>query len=255
MHRETNVPHLTKSSQPNRDESSLAFDHVLASEWSSKPACLPQFDIKRAAGTWLAWVSLDAWSGGFASPFRAMQSEGDFAVKISTLVISAMPIGIVALVDLPQTAAADEVAPRHYVVKDESTTTGPNRALLTSGVWTLGLSYVPAVIVATESNRDADKRLYIPVAGPWLDLGSRGRCPRNEMCNHETADKVLIVVDGVFQGIGALNIVGAFLFPETRTVTVSSTKDAKPPVLSEAFRLVPAQVGARGYGLAAIGTF
>ena len=176
-------------------------------------------------------------------------------MKMSTLVISVMPIGVVALAGSPRTATADEVPIRPSVVKDESTTTGPNRALLTSGVWTLGLSYVPAVIVAAESNRDADRRLYIPVAGPWLDLGSRGRCPQNEMCNHETANKVLIVVDGVFQGIGALNIVGAFLFPQTRTVTVSSTKDAKPPALSGTFRLVPAQVGARGYGLAAIGTF
>lgn len=176
-------------------------------------------------------------------------------MKTSNLGISLLVLGIPTLIGSPQTATADEVTPRHYVVKDETMSTGPSRALLSSGVWTLGLSYVPAVIVAAESNRNADKRLYIPVAGPWLDLGSRGRCPQNEMCNHETTNKVLIVVDGVFQGIGALNIIGAFLFPETHTVTVSSANDAKLPVLSGAIHLVPAQVGARGYGLAAVGTF
>jgi hypothetical protein len=66
---------------------------------------------------------------------------------------------------------------------------------------------------------------------------------------------VLIVIDGVFQGIGALDIVGAFIFPETRTVTVSSSKRSETRVSSLSLRVLPARVGAGAYGLAAVGTF
>ncbi len=178
-------------------------------------------------------------------------------MKTSIAATLCIPIGAVALTGFARTARGDEVVtPKRYVLKDETVSSGPNRALLHSGIWTLGLSYVPAVVVAAESNRVADKRLYVPVAGPWLDLASRGSCyPNNTPCNHETTNKVLIVVDGIFQGIGALNIVGAFLFPETRTVTVSSAAPEGKRVSSLTVHLVPAQVGGRAYGLAAIGTF
>jgi len=122
-------------------------------------------------------------------------------------------------------------------------------------MWILGLSYVPAVIVAAESNRDGDKRLYIPVAGPWLDLATRKNCATNVPCSNETTDKVLIVVDGVFQGFGAFNIVGAFLFPETRTVTASSTARGGTQGSSLSLHVIPVRVGSNAYGLAAIGTF
>lgn len=153
-----------------------------------------------------------------------------------------------------QPAAGEEVQ-RTYVVKDETTSAGPNRALLHSGIWTLGLAYAPALIVATQSNRDADKRLYIPVAGPWLDLANRGRCPTNETCNHETTNKVLIAADGVFQGIGALNIIGAFLFPETHTVRIGSSRRSESARASApSVTIVPTKIGS-AYGLAATGTF
>ncbi len=160
-------------------------------------------------------------------------------------------VSFTVLAGLPKKACADEVA-KKYVVRDEATTTGPNRALLHSGIWTLGVAYVPALIVATESSRAADRRLYIPVAGPWLDLSSRGKCPANDTCDHETTNRVLLAVDGVFQGIGALNVIGSFLFPETRTVTVGS----KHPEDKRAFsvHLTPTRVDG-AYGLAAVGTF
>jgi hypothetical protein len=140
-------------------------------------------------------------------------------------------------------------------VKDEVATTGPNRTLLHSGIWILGLSYVPAVIVAAESSRDGDKRLYIPVAGPWMDLAARSSCPPNLSCNNETGNKVLIVVDGVFQGIGALDIVGGFIFPEKRTVTVRESARGEHQLSPPSFRIFPARVSAGAYGLAAVGTF
>ncbi len=87
-----------------------------------------------------------------------------------------------------------------------------------------------------------------------MDLASRNGCPANVSCS-DTSNKVLIVIDGIFQGIGALNIAGAFIFPETRTVTVSSSERGETRVSSLSLRVSPAQVGTHAYGLAAVGTF
>ena len=86
------------------------------------------------------------------------------------------------------------------------------------------------------------------MVGPWLDLGDRGACNGVEQpsCDKETGYKVLLVIDGVIQGIGALDLVGAFLFPETRTVTVSE----RPRVF-----VAPAYLGRNGYGVAALARF
>jgi len=108
-------------------------------------------------------------------------------------------------------------AQSHEVV----TTTGPNRALLHTGIFVFGVPYVASVIVAASSDHQGDHNLYLPVVGPWMDLAGRGSCGNlGEMtCGNEAANKVLLVVDGVFQGLGALDIVGAFVFPETRTIS------------------------------------
>ncbi len=132
---------------------------------------------------------------------------------------------------------------------------GPDRTLLRSGVWTLGLSYVPALVVAIESPLPADRYLYAPVAGPWLDLAHR-EC---STCRHETLNKVLLVTDGIIQGIGSLEIVGSLLFIERTSAsgasdspTVASTKDRRTSDFK--LRFSPRKI-AGGYGLAAIGTF
>jgi hypothetical protein len=160
----------------------------------------------------------------------------------STTSLLAVTLGV-ALCAMSAPAAAQQSA---LVANERSTVTGPNRALLQSGVWTLGLSYVPALVVAIESSRSADKNLYVPVAGPWIDLADRD-CPS---CAHETANKVLLVTDGIFQGIGALQIIGSFLFIETRSANLAQPRVAKLPPL----QLAPARV-ASGYGLAARGRF
>jgi hypothetical protein len=149
-----------------------------------------------------------------------------------------------ALYTVSSNAAAEESV---AIGRERSTVTGPNRAMLSSGAWTLGLSYVPALVVAIESSESADKNLYVPVAGPWIDFAERD-CPT---CRHETANKVLLVTDGIFQGIGALQILGSFLFVETRT----SAAEAEPRVAkSPPLRVTPTRLDG-GYGLAARGTF
>jgi hypothetical protein len=126
---------------------------------------------------------------------------------------------------------------------------GPSRAMLFSGLGTFGISYGAAAVVAATSDLGSDRRMFVPIAGPWMALGGRGGCgvgtPRT--CDAATTDKVLIITDGVFQALGALLIVESFLNPETVTTTRAS---AAPPRLQ-----VAPTFGANGYGLAAFGNF
>jgi hypothetical protein len=126
--------------------------------------------------------------------------------------------------------------------------TGPNRALIGTGLVTFGLAYVPAVIVAGQSTLSADHHLYVPVAGPWLNMANRPACgPESFTCDTETTNKVLLGVDGVFQGIGVLTTLAGFLTPEPAEAV---TMTAKPSL-----HVAPAKVGGTGYGVTAFGQF
>ena len=130
---------------------------------------------------------------------------------------------------------------------------GPNRALLGTGIVTFGLAYIPAVVVAGESNQPADHHMFVPVVGPWLNLGNRPDCGvGNVSCDNETTNKVLIAADGVFQGLGVLAVVGSFLSPEhDQVVTRTASREPEKPSL----HFAPAQMGSGGYGLRAFGKF
>lgn len=126
--------------------------------------------------------------------------------------------------------------------------TRPNVPLITGGLVTFGLSYVPALVVASQSSQSADRNLYIPVAGPWLDFANRPGCgPGGASCNTETTNKVLLGVDGVFQGVGAVMTVLGLLTPETHTAAAANAD--KPTI-----HVSPTSVGT-GYGLGAVGTW
>jgi hypothetical protein len=134
---------------------------------------------------------------------------------------------------------------------DRTETTGPNRKLLSSGAWTLGLSYTPALVVAIKSERRGDDYLYYPVVGPWLDLAHR-KCAT---CGDDGLNQALLVTDGVFQGIGALSIVGAFLLPERHTTTtVSRSRAAEKARAGLDLKLKPVRLSG-GYGLQATAKF
>jgi hypothetical protein len=126
---------------------------------------------------------------------------------------------------------------------------GPNRAMLSTGLFAFGVPYVASVVVAAQSDHQGDKHLYVPIAGPWMDLADRGDCGRlgQTPCDTETGYKVLLVVDGVLQGVGALDIVGAFLFPETRIVRAAN----EPPRVM----IAPTRIGPSGYGIGALTRF
>lgn len=126
--------------------------------------------------------------------------------------------------------------------------TGPDRGLLRAGAWTLGLSYVPAAIVGISSPLPADRYLLAPVAGPWVDYAKRD-CSD---CKNETLNKVLLATDGVFQGLGALQIIGSFLFVEHSVVTRPASVGTPNNALN--LRVVPKRI-AGGYALTASGNF
>ena len=149
------------------------------------------------------------------------------------------------------TVVVNQPAPAPAAEGSTAGYSGPNRALIGSGLVTFGLSYIPAVIVAGESGQSTDHHLYVPVIGPWLDLGDRPGCGAGSIgCDSESTNKVLLAVDGVFQGLGVLTTVAGFLTPESHVVTTRTAEADKPTL-----HLSPAHLGAAGYGLAAFGSF
>jgi hypothetical protein len=168
--------------------------------------------------------------------------------------------GAVAGLTVARQARADEVVvpdgtvrTTEVVVPDtrvRAAETRPSRAMLSSGLVVLGVPYVSSVIVAASSDHPGDHNLYIPVAGPWMDLADR-HCANGSNCT-DGFNKGMLVVDGIFQGIGALQILSAFLFPEPVTVISARAKLAPPAVAR--VQIGPAGLGT-GYGLAAVGAF
>jgi hypothetical protein len=93
-------------------------------------------------------------------------------------------------------------------VIDAKTTrkTRPNRPLLATSSVVFLAGYIPTII--TQAAQSRNNNLYIPIAGPWMDLAQ----------NHQsTAEKTLLSLSGVIQGLGALGLVSSFLVPEKRT--------------------------------------
>lgn len=132
---------------------------------------------------------------------------------------------------------------------------GPNRVLLGTGLGLFGAAYIPSVVVAGTSNRSEDQRLYIPVAGPWLDLAQRPGCGGGPVasCNFETGNKVLLSVDGVAQGLGALATVVSFFVPQNETVATTTAAASSP--FKPTLHVAPAEMGAAGAGVRAFGTW
>jgi|SRR5215472_9359352 len=141
-------------------------------------------------------------------------------------------------------AHAQEVAHQTETVYE-----GPNRALFWSGVVALGVPYAMGSVVAFDSSHRGDDKLYIPVAGPWLDFTERGGCPvAASNCTTESVNKALLIGDGVFQAVGTLSLVGAFLTPE-RVVWRERNVSQRAQL-----RVAP-MTGRNGTGLTVLGSF
>lgn len=120
--------------------------------------------------------------------------------------------------------------------------TRPNRSMLTIGLFAFGQPYVASMGIAATSSTTADANLWIPVLGPWLDLGARPACSGSPACGTQNGYKVLLAADGILQSFGAFEIVSAFIWPEVVPVT-------------KVVALRPERFGSDGYGVAAVGHF
>jgi hypothetical protein len=149
-----------------------------------------------------------------------------------------------------RTVRADEEVVGPVVVEKTTTqATGPSMLMVGSGVVIFGVGYLPAVIVGATSGLEADHTLFVPIAGPWIDLTQRPGCSPASQCNVENTNKVLLATDGVVQALGALTVIGGFLTPSHQTTSVRTKRAGLD------LRVLPAKLGGSGYGLEALGAF
>lgn len=122
-----------------------------------------------------------------------------------------------------------------------------NRPLLLTGLLLFGGSYAASVIDAATRSRQVDEsRLYWPVAGPWMVVTAG--CDASHPCGSDTAaNKVLLVVDGVGQGLGMVAMAASLFVPESASRHWFFLGDSS-------VHAGPSRVGA-GYGIGAAGVF
>jgi hypothetical protein len=180
---------------------------------------------------------------------RAIHTAAALTLVAGTLWFTSTSRADDATVATPSAAAVVVVQPAPATETVRTTeSSGPDMSMLGAGIVTFGISYGVGVAVAATSAHQGDSHLYVPIVGPWLDFADRGNCPQTSSCGGETVNRVLIVVDGVFQGIGVLSVVSSLIFTKTTTTTTNATTE--PSV-----QLTPVRYANGGLGLAAVGRF
>jgi hypothetical protein len=139
----------------------------------------------------------------------------------------------------------------------------PNPPMFVSGLTTFAIGYAPALGVAIGSNHKGDDQLFIPVAGPWLDIGKRGcsgvtvptadgpfEVASGQNCGSSNIETAALIADGTIQGLGILQVVASLIVPEKRVTVVGSSQKKKP-----SFAVAPTSFAGRGAGAVAAGRF
>ena len=119
----------------------------------------------------------------------------------------------------------------------------PNTALLITGSALLVSSYVTTAAFAGANGPVADKDLYIPIVGPWINLMDRTPSTRE----NDSRDTALIIGSGVLQGVGALMGIASFFIPEKIPAARITAGNVN-------MQITPQAAPGSG-GLGAIGTF
>jgi len=118
------------------------------------------------------------------------------------------------------------------------------------GLGLLLVGYLPAVGVGFDGQDKDGEYLYYPVAGPWMYL-ARGE--------HDNVGTALLVIDGIVQDLGALQIVLAVLWPREANTkrTASATGNERVQVTPRFSRYQADTDGKDGYqmGMTARGRF
>jgi hypothetical protein len=119
----------------------------------------------------------------------------------------------------------------------------PNKAILITGASLLASTYVTTAAFAGANGPVADRDLFIPIIGPWINLKDRTPATR---ANNER-DAFLIAGSGVLQGMGALMMVTSIFIPEKVPAARIQAGNVN--------MVVTPQASAGGGGFGAIGTF
>src|SRR5262249_3684090 len=137
--------------------------------------------------------------------------------------------------------------------------TRARRGLVVAGPIIFGIPYVFSASVAASSTFDPDRWLYLPVVGPFADLGARGsRCTRStfptpsgtsttEVCSDDSAARFFLMLDGLMQTAGATMLILGLALPTTHVIRDDApySGSASPVVVS----VRPSSLGRSGYGL------
>lgn len=140
---------------------------------------------------------------------------------------AATPAPVTATSTTTTTAGDPSMSPSPAYTSSPDTTTvvenrRPNRALLITGGLLFAGSYVTTAAVAGGAGSVRDHDLYIPVAGPWINLATRGTDqPSN------TRDTILIAGSGLLQGAGLGMAVMSFFIPEKANVATIAAGPVK----------------------------
>lgn len=132
--------------------------------------------------------------------------------------------------------------------KEERELVRPHRSMLITGSAILVGSYAASAIVGGISDTEADKRLFVPLVGPWLDLADRS-CQLGNCGVREDINILHIIGSGAAQATG-LGIAIASLFVEERRDGRPAPQRPAPEPPRTMWRVVP-----MAGGLGAIGTF
>ena len=141
--------------------------------------------------------------------------------------------------------AALQIAPARPA--SETTRRPFNRPLLVAGLLLFGGAYAASGVDAAMLSRDVARNdLFYPLVGPWMAYTNL--CDVSHRCSGDQPGAgLLLVVDGVGQGLGAVALVASLLVPEETTRRWFFLGQ-------RGFHAAPSQVGT-GYGVGAAGVF
>jgi hypothetical protein len=132
-----------------------------------------------------------------------------------------------------------------------------------SGSIVFGVPYVLSASVAGSSKVDADTWLYVPLAGPFIDLANRkekctpspvSQVQTNFNCNDDSGERFFLMTDGLMQVAGATLLIFGLAMPQKLLV-----RDDAPFTGSTrshfAWSIAPRTMGRSGYGIGLAGEF
>ena len=121
--------------------------------------------------------------------------------------------------------------------------------LLGSGVGTFVVGYAPSVVVGIVGDHKGDDNLFIPVVGPWLNLGKRDcsgatvltsngpyELASRSNCGTSDIERAALIASGVVQGAGVLQMLGSLFVPQRRVDVVVGSRGPSFSVTPTYFR-------------------